>query len=244
MGNIRSVYERKDIKRAVLDPKAAATWTVPDREVSNPYDTEVRTFHGEKKAPYVLPDDVKEGARHNLMHHLVRALWGGPNFVGITDVDLKRGLKILDVGCGSGIWLAEMHRDYPNGEYFGVDLNTSEFAKAFQNIADQKITFVQGNVLERLPFEDNTFDYVHQQRLVLAIPERLWRPVLEELSRVLKPGGVLDIVEIDPMPQHHGSPSKLQMDREELSFKMFMARGINIRIGKPWDLFCPLQTYT
>ncbi|KAI8805419.1 S-adenosyl-L-methionine-dependent methyltransferase [Cladochytrium replicatum] len=236
MGNIYSVYDRWHIKKADVDRKAAATWTVPDRATTDPegsgsYSSQIRTFHGEKKAPYVLPDDVKEGARLNLAHHLMRELWGGPNYVGVTEAELIKGLKVLDVGCGSGIWLAEMHRDFPNGEYFGVDISTSAFAQAFQNIAAQRITLVEGNVLERLPFEDNTFDYVHQQRLALAIPERLWPAVIKELYRVLKPGGVLDLIEFDPMPEHYGTPAKIQKDRDEVSTEMFKARGIDIHIA-------------
>ncbi|KAI8808815.1 hypothetical protein BJ742DRAFT_261191 [Cladochytrium replicatum] len=58
-----------------------------------------------------------------------------------------------------------------------------------------KIHLLEGNVMQRTPFEDNIFDYVHQQYLVLGLPEAAWPAVIFELCRVLKPGGYLDLVD-------------------------------------------------
>ncbi|KAI8808771.1 S-adenosyl-L-methionine-dependent methyltransferase [Cladochytrium replicatum] len=212
-----------------VNAEAAAAWAVP--EPTHGSNADGRRYHSEKNAPYVLPDDVKEGARLNLQHHLLRQLWGGPNYAGVTEAELQRGLKVLDSGCGSGIWLAEMQRDFPNGEYYGSDISTTEFAQNFQSLTSNKIVLNEGNVLERLPYDDNTFDYVHQQMLIIAIPEQQWPAAIAELCRVLKPGGVLDLVELDPMPQHHGTPAKIQNDRNDLGAGMFKARGIDLHIS-------------
>ncbi len=57
--------------------------------------------------------------------------------------------------------------------------------------------FVRGNVLDRLPFNDHTFDFVHQ-RLVLspAIPVARWTDEISELLRVTRPGGWLELAEV------------------------------------------------
>ncbi|KAI8806569.1 S-adenosyl-L-methionine-dependent methyltransferase [Cladochytrium replicatum] len=210
-----------------MDRTAAARWSTTDTAAH-----EGRTFHAERKSPYVLPDDVLEGSRLNLQHHLIREMFGGPNYSGVTKEQLEKGLKVLDVGCGTGIWLAEMRRDFPHGDYFGVDISSTAWAETFKKLSDDNITLVQGNVLERLPFDDNTFDYVHQQAMVLAVPETQWSHVISELYRVLKPGGVLDIMEGDAAFSYYGNPGKLVTNLQRLMSESFKARGINNKIAK------------
>ncbi|KAI8806813.1 S-adenosyl-L-methionine-dependent methyltransferase [Cladochytrium replicatum] len=195
-------------------------------------DADGRTFHNEN-SPYVLPNDIMEGSRLNLQHHLLRNLFGGPNFRGVTGEALSKGLKVLDVGCGTGIWLAEMQRDYPNGTYYGVDISPTAWAETFQNLAgEQKIQLCQGNVMERLPFDDNTFDYVHQQLLVFGVPEVKWPHVISEVCRVLKPGGVADFVEMPAIMDHYEKPSELEMKMTKFTEDMFKARGVNVKISQ------------
>jgi ubiquinone/menaquinone biosynthesis C-methylase UbiE len=56
------------------------------------------------------------------------------------------------------------------------------------------ITFKQLNLLEGLPFEDNTFDFIHMQFLACDFTELQWETIVyKELARVLKPGGWLEI---------------------------------------------------
>ncbi|KAI8804602.1 hypothetical protein BJ742DRAFT_445336 [Cladochytrium replicatum] len=105
---------------------------------------DARTYHSKQGAVYILPDDIKEGSQLNLQHHLVKSMYGGVNFKGVTKADLTTGLKVLDVGCGTGIWLAELDRDFLSGEYHGADLSTTEWAKAFKNTG-RKIHVVEAN---------------------------------------------------------------------------------------------------
>jgi ubiquinone/menaquinone biosynthesis C-methylase UbiE len=50
--------------------------------------------------------------------------------------------------------------------------------------------FVLGNLLEGLPFPDNSFDYVHMRALVTAIPHNRWQGVIDDLARVTRPAVV------------------------------------------------------
>lgn len=49
--------------------------------------------------------------------------------------------------------------------------------------------------LSRLPFEDNSFDLVRMAGLNLCIPEARWEGVIQEAHRVLRVGGVLEIID-------------------------------------------------
>ncbi|KAI8804341.1 S-adenosyl-L-methionine-dependent methyltransferase [Cladochytrium replicatum] len=227
MGTICSKDTEPVIARAAVNTQAAATWVGNEADAQDG-----RTFH-EAVAPYVLPNDIKEGSRLNLQHHLIRQLYGGPNYAGVSEADLRKGINVLDVGCGTGIWLAEMNRDFPSGRYFGVDITSTAWAETFQEIAGpNEINLVQANVMERLPFDDNTFDYVHQQLLVFGVPDAKWPGVIAELHRVLKPGGILHLVEITTLFSNYGTPSQLEKDMRRLSTGLFQARGFNVNIAQ------------
>ncbi|KAI8810040.1 S-adenosyl-L-methionine-dependent methyltransferase [Cladochytrium replicatum] len=227
----RASSEGPTIISAKINANAAAEWvgTTDTDGPANAARNDVRTFNTEK-APYVLPDDVREGSRLNMQHYLVREEFR-VNYLGVTKEDLLRGLSVLDIGCGTGIWLAEMNRDFPKGTYHGVDISATAWAETFNELSAGKINLTKANILEGLPFEDNTFDYVHQQLLVAGLPQAHWPNVIAEIRRVLKPGGVIDLVEVDGVFHHTTTPSKLQEDFSRVVTQSLLARGINIRIA-------------
>lgn len=60
------------------------------------------------------------------------------------------------------------------------------------------LDFYQMNVLDaKLPFQDNQFDFVKQQLVTTSFTVADWKRVMEELVRVTKPGGFIQLVEID-----------------------------------------------
>lgn len=73
----------------------------------------------------------------------------------VTDV-LRKGANVLDIGCGPGSWTMEMAGEYPKSTIVGVDM-VPLFPK---DIKPTNCLFYQNNVLNGLPFQDSTFDYV------------------------------------------------------------------------------------
>ncbi|KAI8815278.1 S-adenosyl-L-methionine-dependent methyltransferase [Cladochytrium replicatum] len=180
----------------LLKKRAAGTWSSSARNVPNPYRNAM---------------DAKDEHWQNYSHHVIKLLHEEElNFSGVSHEELIKGAQVLDVGCGSGIWLAEMHRDYPNGSYFGVDLFIGDFTREFQAVAgNDKLLLLEGDVLKRLPLDDGVFDYVHQQQMVPGIPHGKWPGIIRELGRVVKPGRYIDLLEFDPLPLFNGTPDRL-----------------------------------
>ena len=54
---------------------------------------------------------------------------------------------------------------------------------------------VRGNLLQGLPFREESFDLVHQRYLVSGIPLAEWPRVVAELVRVTRPGGWVELGE-------------------------------------------------
>jgi ubiquinone/menaquinone biosynthesis C-methylase UbiE len=64
-------------------------------------------------------------------------------------------------------------------------------------IKPRNIDFIQRNALDGLLFEDNTFDFVYQRLLIAAYPANKWQEVINELVRVVKPGGYLEVFSLE-----------------------------------------------
>ncbi|KAI0031080.1 hypothetical protein K488DRAFT_52878, partial [Vararia minispora EC-137] len=61
------------------------------------------------------------------------------------------------------------------------------------NDLQSRITWLQANCLEGLPFPNEEFDFVHVKRIARGVPEDKWDFLLEEIARVMKPGGALEV---------------------------------------------------
>jgi len=109
---------------------------------------------------------------------------------------LRPGLKVLDVGCGTGDFLRLLAPLLSAGTAVGVDLSETMIAEARQRSADNvvNLSFRVGSVLE-LPFPAASFDRVLATQLLLHVPDPL--KALIEMKRVLAPSGLICVTEID-----------------------------------------------
>ncbi|RIA88681.1 S-adenosyl-L-methionine-dependent methyltransferase [Glomus cerebriforme] len=146
--------------------------------------------------------DEKQVDRLQIQHHLFRAIWG-ENFNSPIKEQLKAGgFHVLEVGCGPGTWICDMATDFPTSIFVGVDI-----VSTYPTQKPTNITFSNANLLTGLPFSDNTFDFVRMSSMVSCFTEVEWRTiVMDELLRVLKPGGYLELEEGDA-ESYNRSPS-------------------------------------
>jgi SAM-dependent methyltransferase len=104
------------------------------------------------------------------------------------------GSRCLDVGCGEGRHALAAHLR-PGAHVVGIDLSHEDLQTAQSRVSDMAaldpkgyLTFLQGDAT-RLPFPDASFDRVICSEVLEHIPN--FMTVIEELVRVLKPGGRL-----------------------------------------------------
>lgn len=150
-----------------------------------------------ERLPYALPIDPIEGQRLDFQHAVLRQLLHG-NYVA----PVPRPDAILDVGCGTGRWVRDMARDFPQANVVGLDILPPPGPMAggepiTSSLVPENALYVQGNCLAGLPFASATFDFVHQRVMAWAIPRPQWAFVLRELVRVTRPRGWIELVEMD-----------------------------------------------
>ncbi|KAK1232824.1 hypothetical protein PQX77_004050 [Marasmius sp. AFHP31] len=107
--------------------------------------------------------------------------------------------KVLDIGCGTGSWILDSARVWRNCHFVGLDvvpLHPDLIQVGSMDMA-QRITWVQHNFLEGLPFPNEEFDFVRIKRIARGVPEDKWDILFEEITRVMKPGGAFEMIEED-----------------------------------------------
>ncbi|VDB91424.1 unnamed protein product, partial [Peniophora sp. CBMAI 1063] len=103
--------------------------------------------------------------------------------------------KVLDLGCGTGAWILECAKVWRDTEFVGMDL--VPLHPDVRGELGGRIRWVQDNALDGLPFAEDEFDFVHVKRIARGVPEDRWDHLLDEISRVMRPGGALEILEED-----------------------------------------------
>ncbi|KAI8974692.1 S-adenosyl-L-methionine-dependent methyltransferase [Pilobolus umbonatus] len=149
-----------------------------------------RRYNSGDDVKYMLPNDNEEADRLYHQHNLIRYVFQG-NFHAPVHEKLEEGITVLDSGCGPAVWTKEMAETYPNSTFHGIDisfLNTEEENRP-------NLTLQICNAAKDVPFEDDSFDYIHQRLLVFALTKDLWEGALKNHFRILKPGGYIELVE-------------------------------------------------
>ena len=144
--------------------------------------------------PYALPKDFREVQRLDFQHFFLRHAMRG-NYLA----PIGKPKSILDVGCGTGRWTMEVATQFPQANVVGLDLilpdNVTLTLGHGLERRPENVVFVEGNVLNGLPFADASFDFVYMRLLFMGIPARDWPKVISELARVTRPGGWVESLE-------------------------------------------------
>jgi ubiquinone/menaquinone biosynthesis C-methylase UbiE len=105
-------------------------------------------------------------------------------------MELTENQSILEIGFGNGKFFDTLFAKAKNMKITGLDFSETMFKEAqknnSKNIADGNLTLQLGSS-DKLPFKDNSFDKVFCINVVYFWDEP--QKHLQEISRVLKPGG-------------------------------------------------------
>lgn len=112
---------------------------------------------------------------------------------------LRPGTAFLDGGCGLGELVIEAAELVgPDGRSVGVDISDQMLRRARLKAAasQSRAEFVQGSVTA-LPFADDAFDVARSERVFQHLDDDERSAAARELLRVVRPGGVVQIVDPD-----------------------------------------------
>ncbi|MGQ0576862.1 MAG: class I SAM-dependent methyltransferase [Pseudonocardia sp.] len=110
---------------------------------------------------------------------------------------LRPGMRVVDIGCGTGT-LAVAAGRHPDVEVVGLDPDDRVLARARGKAARAGVTvrFDQGYAQE-LPYPDGSYDRVLSSLMLHHLGRGAKTGMLDEVRRVLAPGGQLVLADID-----------------------------------------------
>lgn len=156
-----------------------------------------------------------EGQHEVMIYHMGKAVFPPIDFS-------KPGLKILDSGCANGRWLRDLKANATaQHEYFGTDIDDS----LYPSPAPEEMHFQNQSIQEDFPADwNNKFDFIHQRFVMAGASPETVESVVGRLGKMLKPGGSLQLIEMNTDPNPDNGPMMNQFMR--MLQELFSAIGL------------------
>lgn len=160
-----------------------------------------RSYHGFRRGIYMYPCDDQEQERLDIFHKLFSVarkdcLYNVP--LDLLSNPAEARPRILDLGCGTGIWAIDVAKRYPKGYILGVDLAPIQPSNGppnceFQAPRDYESPWMLG---------EDSWDMVHLQMGCGSVSN--WPNLYRKVFAHLRPGGYFEQVEINFEPHAYG----------------------------------------
>ncbi|GAB5587295.1 hypothetical protein Unana1_02195 [Umbelopsis nana] len=148
-----------------------------------------REYHNVEDSEYFLPRDNEEMDRLHAVgcdcikethrqHFALKTLFKG---------------QVLEVGCGAASWMMDLATENRNFQILGLDIS-DVFPT---HICPDNVKFQIANVTNGIPAPNDSFDLVNLRLFVLALTTEQWPALMQEIFRVVRPGGYVQLCECD-----------------------------------------------
>jgi ubiquinone/menaquinone biosynthesis C-methylase UbiE len=145
---------------------------------------------------------------------------------------LRAGMHVLDCGCGPGSITLGLAEAVAPGEVVGIDIESSQIDLARTQAAQQgcsNVRFVVGDVLH-LPYPEAMFDAMFGHTILMQFHDPL--PMLAEVYRVVKPGGVVGFREAAYDGNLYEPPERARHQFFTLFIRTLQHNGSNPLVGR------------
>jgi SAM-dependent methyltransferase len=156
-------------------------------------------------SPYILNESEKDGIEQEKKRLETQHYWTDdlmrnellPRHIA-DQLAANPSPRVCELATGTGIWLRELAKTLPpSAELAGLDYDPSKFPEPEKLPSNVKLSFA--NAFEPFPEElRNRFDVVHLRYFIYAMKRGQGTPFVENILSLLRPGGWLVWVDINP----------------------------------------------
>lgn len=147
----------------------------------------------------------------------------GKSSIGLIDfaklvdaLEVEPGITFLDVACGAGAYtLALADHIGPAGRLYALDLWAEGIEMLATEVQTRKIGTIEAHVADvsqHMPLASNTVDLCLMATVLHdLIEDQTDQGTLQEMARVMKPGGKLAVIEFKKMDGPPGPPMAIRL---------------------------------
>lgn len=118
------------------------------------------------------------------------SFWQTRSLVDTAQLQLKPKQKLLDIGCGTGTDLEKLFTRYGESvELYGIEPSKDMLKQMSQTVSGSQNVHLSNASADKLPYDDGFFDYVTCSLVLHHLSDNDQQKALQEMHRVLKPGG-------------------------------------------------------
>jgi ubiquinone/menaquinone biosynthesis C-methylase UbiE len=114
----------------------------------------------------------------------------------VAQAELANGLRVVEIGCGTGNVTVRAKRAAPGTDMVGLDPDPLALARAQRKARGLTGIRFERAYAQELPFADGEFDRVLSSMMLHHLDEDVKAAAAAEIHRVLRPSGQLHIVDI------------------------------------------------
>jgi ubiquinone/menaquinone biosynthesis C-methylase UbiE len=123
--------------------------------------------------------------------------------IGLADA--QPGMRVIDIGCGTGNLLVALGRQRPGLDLAGLDPDERALARAARRSRRARLSVDwRRGFAQELPYPDGSVDRVFSSLMLHHLDDSSKDELLAEVRRVLRPDGVLVLADLDGHDAHRG----------------------------------------
>lgn len=185
-----------------------------------------------------MSDEVEmtKGETHEEVHHEHR----GKFSEGLLDqerilnaLNIQPGQTILDAGCGNGYMSKAFSRKVTqSGKVYAMDQDTYYLGLLRKETQGANIEAIEGDITRPSRIDRSSVDLVYVSTVIHGFSKQQVQAFVREVEHLLKPNGVLAIVEIEKKETPFGPPLNIRYSPEELKEIVPMAPLSTVQVGE------------
>ncbi|MBN2210589.1 MAG: class I SAM-dependent methyltransferase [Sedimentisphaerales bacterium] len=150
----------------------------------------------------------------------------------LNHLSIQPGQTIVDAGCGDGHMAKAFAAQLRNtGMVYALDVDGEMIAKSQKNAQESNVTFLQADITQKTSLAPVSVDLLYLSMVIHGFSKSQINGLQNEVKRLLKPGGVLAIVEIAKKETPFGPPLNIRFSAEELQRTLAFIPIATINIG-------------
>lgn len=146
-------------------------------------------------------------------------------------LDIKRGQTIVDAGCGNGYMSKAFSGPVDHGKVYALDHDRHQIGLLEQAVRGTNIVAMECDLTQPIRIDRSSADIVYISTVLHGFSKAQVRDFLREAKRILKPEGILAVVEIEKKETPFGPPMNIRFSPEELNEIVPMIPLETVQVG-------------